>query len=72
MISSKKMLTKYVNKPERSDMSVAIRIGAVANGLMKNPIPTTNPPAECKMAENAAISAANIITFVWDQFRFIC
>ncbi|MFC5602643.1 hypothetical protein [Sporosarcina koreensis] len=50
--------------PERSDMRATIMMGAVAKGLMANPMAGSNPPAACKMAVSAAINAMKSSLFV--------
>lgn len=57
--NNKNIVNKYVKEPVRIEISEANKIGAVVNGLMRNPIPGKRPPADCSIAARAAIKAPN-------------
>lgn len=65
--NNKKIVNKYVKIPERNERRAPSKIGKVAKGLKKYPIPGNKPPAACKIAASAAIKAMNIIFLVGDH-----
>lgn len=67
IINNNSIVKKYVMTLVRNEITATITIGAVANGLMKKPIPGKKPPADCKIAANPAINAPNSIFSVSDQ-----